>query len=213
MSSAIHASSGSFDCLSSLVGQYDPETAKPLLLTPHPLLVENINVLDQNTDLYVEMLLRKLPLLKSINVGDDSLNRTRVFALFKLKSLETVRIGIRSFYLSDQERSDGLFHIADCPKLTLIQIDNIAFADYQEMKLENLPSLESIYFGILTFLYAPTFTLTGFAFLRVQLLDLPRLRDVLLCTSSFSYVQTITMESMSRFAVANRLAHAYVAEC
>lgn len=124
MSSAIHASSGSFIAWSSLVGQYGPETAKPSSLTPHPLLIENINVLDQNTDLYVEMLLRKLPNLKLINVGEESLNRTRVFALFKLKSLETVRIGIRSFYLSDQERSDGLFHIADCPKLTLIQIDN-----------------------------------------------------------------------------------------
>ena len=153
---------------SSLVGQYGPETAKPSSLTPHPLLIENINVLDQNTDLYVEMLLRKLPNLKLINVGEGSLNRTRVFALFKLKSLETVRIGLRSFYLSDQERSDGLFHIADCPKLTLIQIDNIAFADYQEMTLENLPSLESIYLGILAFLYAPTFTLTGFAFARAQ---------------------------------------------
>ena len=150
---------------SSLVGQYGPETAKPSSLTPHPLLIENINVLDQNTDLYVEMLLRNL---KLINVGEESLNRTRVFALFKLKSLETVRIGIRSFYLSDQERSDGLFHIADCPKLTLIQIDNIAFADYKEMTLENLPSLESIYLGILAFLYAPTFTLTGFAFARAQ---------------------------------------------
>ena len=168
MSSAIHASSGPFDYLLSLVGQYGPETAKPSSLIPHQLLVESINVLDQNTDLYVEILLRKLPNLKSINVGEVSLNRTRVFALFKLKSLETLRIGLRSFYLSDQERSDGLFHIADCPKLTLIQIDNLAFTDYKEMTLENLPSLESIYLGILAFLYAPTFTLTGFAFARAR---------------------------------------------
>ena len=79
---------------SSLVGQYGPETAKPSSLTPHPLLIENINVLDQNTDLYVEMLLRKLPNLKLINVGEGSLNRTRVFALFKPKAVQSDTVSV-----------------------------------------------------------------------------------------------------------------------
>lgn len=193
------------------MGQYGPETKKPSLLTPYPLM-EHLNAFDYYNEFFVEFLLRKLPNLKLVDVGEECLNRTRVFALFNLKSLEILRIGMRSFYLGDQERSDGLFHIADCPKLSLIQIDHFSFADYQEMTLENLPSLESIYLGTLSFLYAPLFSLTGFAFSRGRRLDLPQLQAVQLSGGAFSYVHTIAMESIPLSAVANRLAKTHLSE-
>lgn len=148
------------------MGQYGPEIKKPSELTPSPLLLKYLTISDNYNDLFVEFMLRKLPLLDSIDVGRNCFNRTRVVVLFNLKNLKSLRIGIRSFALNSQERSDGLLHIANCPKLVSIVANGFAFADYQEMVLENLPSLITIDLNMSTFIYAPLFSLIGFAFPR-----------------------------------------------
>ena len=108
-----------------------------------------------------EFILRGLPALKSIVIGDDCFGKVRVFELDELSELESVVIGERSFRIDKKERSDGSYRIVNCPKLKSIQIGNESFRDYHSFELNNLPSLQSIDMDDYCFYYAPSFSLTG----------------------------------------------------
>ena len=98
--------------------------------------------------------------VKNIVVGNHSFRWVRIFEVDGLAELETFRIGTMSFqFVKDyDEKKDRdapkevtsmkcSFRIANCKKLTSIEIGDSSFVDYTSFELKNLPSLESIDIG------------------------------------------------------------------
>ena len=135
----------------------------PSELAPNPETIEEISITSGLCSRYqgTEFILRGLPALKSIVIGDWCFGKVRVFELDGLSELESVIIGKDSFRISDKERSDGSCRIVNCPKLKSIQIGYAAFNDYHSFELNNLPSLQSIDISTWCFFNALTFSLTG----------------------------------------------------
>ena len=137
---------------------YDPET------------VESIEETDLTCNDYdgTEFILKGLPKLKSIEIGDECFLTTRTFELDGLNALERVVIGRWSFAdvnsyedVKNSKRTDGNYTISNCAHLKSIQIDDVSFGDYRFFTLMNLPSLESIVMGAYSFYHAPSFALTS----------------------------------------------------
>ena len=130
---------------------YDPET------------VESIEEIDTCNDYDgTEFILKGLPKLKSIEIGEECFLTTRTFELDGLNALERVVIGRWSFAdvngfddVKNSQRTDGNYTISNCAHLKSIQIDDVAFGDYRFFSLTNLPSLESIVMGAYSFYHAP----------------------------------------------------------
>ena len=135
----------------------------PSYLVPNPLTVETISITDGLCSNYngTEFILRGLPVLKSIDIGEYCFEKVRVFELDGLSELESVVIGYGSFRISYDERTDGSYRLVNCPKLKSIEIGGYSFGDYHSFELNNLPSLQSIEIGGRCFEYAPSFSLTG----------------------------------------------------
>ena len=109
-----------------------------------------------------EFILKGLPRLKSIVIGNDCFRTTRTFELDGLNALERVVIGRWSFAdvndfddVKNSQRTDGNYTISNCAHLKSIQIDNVSFGDYRYFSLTNLPSLESVVMGAYSFYHAP----------------------------------------------------------
>ena len=115
-----------------------------------------------------EFILKGLPKLKSIVIGNDCFLTTRTFELEGLNALERVAIGRWSFTgansfddVMNSQRTDGNYTISNCAHLKSIQIDDVAFGDYRYFSLTNLPSLESIVMGEYSFYHAPLILQSG----------------------------------------------------
>jgi len=135
----------------------------PSELAPNPETIQEIRITNGLCSSYqgTEFILRGLPALKSIVIGDGCFGKVRVFELDGLDELESVVIGKDSFEISDEERNDGSCRIVNCPKLKSIQIDTNTFWDYHSFEVNNLPSLQSIDIGMRCFYWTPSFSLTG----------------------------------------------------
>ena len=158
-----------------------PTTMEPTMITPTTFppisivvvpedmvsdseTVESIEETDLTCNGYegTEFILKGLPKLKSIEIGEDCFVTTRTFELDGLNALERVVIGRWSFAdvnsyddVKNSQRTDGNYTISNCAHLKSIQIDDVAFGDYRFFSLTNLPSLESIVTGIYSFYHAP----------------------------------------------------------
>ena len=135
----------------------------PSELAPNPATIETVSITSGLCSSYqgTEFILRGLPALKSIVIGDGCFRKVRVFELDGLCELESVVIGGSSFKISDKKRNDGSYRIVNCPRLKSIQIGYRSFEDYHSFELNNLPSLQSIDMGQYCLYYAPSFSLTG----------------------------------------------------
>ena len=142
----------------------------PSELASNPLTVESINITDGLCSSYRGrgFILKYLPALKSIVIGNGCFGSVRSFELNGLNKLESVVIGQKSFTyaktyddIRNSKRSDGSYRIVNCPKLQSIQIGKESFYDYHSFELNNLPSLQFIDIGEYCFWYAPSFSLTG----------------------------------------------------
>ena len=109
-----------------------------------------------------ELILKGLPKLKSIVIGNDCFLTTRTFELDGLNALERVAIGRWSFTdakdyddVKNSQGTDGNYTISNCAHLKSIEMGDVAFGDYRFFSLTNLPSLESILMGIYSFYHAP----------------------------------------------------------
>ena len=109
-----------------------------------------------------EFILKGLPMLKSVDIGDECFLTTRTFELDGLNALERVVIGRWSFTnankyddIKNSQLTDGNYTISNCPHLKSIEIDDVSFGDYRFFSLTNLPSLESIVMGMYSFYHAP----------------------------------------------------------
>ena len=135
----------------------------PSELTSDPLTVETISITSGLCSSYqgTEFILRGLPALKSIVIGNNCFKAVRVFELDGLSELESVVIGQRSFRISTQRQSNGSYRIVNCPKLKSIQIGQNSFYDYQLFEMNNHPALQSIVIGQSCFYYGLPFSLAG----------------------------------------------------
>ena len=102
-------------------------------------------------------ILRGLPKLKSINIGDNCWRNTKTVELSYLSLLESIVIGKNSF---SGEKSGSSYQIANCPKLQFIKIGADSFKNYQSFELINLPALQTIVIRKEGFKNAP-FSLTS----------------------------------------------------
>ena len=132
----------------------------PSELAPNPETIETVNITSGLCSSYQgsEFILRGLPALKSIVIGDHCFGKVRVFELDGLSELESVVIFFRSFWINSNERN-GSYRIVNCPKLKSIYIDGFSFQDYRTFELNNLPSLQSIDMGDRCFIWTPSFSL------------------------------------------------------
>ena len=135
----------------------------PSELAPNPATIEIVNITSGLCSSYggTEFILRGLPALKSIVIGDNCFGNVRVFELDGLCELESVEIGQKSFRIDEREKNDGSCRIVNCRKLKSIQIGYESFEDYHSFELNKLPSLQSIDIGDWCFRYVPSLSLTG----------------------------------------------------
>ena len=135
----------------------------PSELAPNLATIESVNITSGLCSSYqgTKIILRGLPALKSIVIGEKCFGKVRVFELDRLDELESVVIGKKSFRFGYDERNDGSYRVVDCPKLKSIQIGDWSFYDYHSFELSNLPSLQSIDMGEYCFYWTPSFSLTG----------------------------------------------------
>ena len=140
-----------------------PIVVVPEEMVSDPETVESIKEIDTCNDYDgTEFILKGLPRLKSIEIGEECFVTTRTFELDGLNALERVVIGRWSFAavnsfddVKNSKRTDGNYTISNCAHLKSIQIDDVAFGDYRYFSLTNLPSLESIVMGAYSFYHAP----------------------------------------------------------
>lgn len=101
-----------------------------------------------------QFVLKGLPLVRSIVIGDECFKQTRFVLIDDMSELESLVIGERSFTYGKTlydllfgMKRDGLLRVMNCPKLVSIQIGDYSFSDYHSFELINLPSLQSIETG------------------------------------------------------------------
>ena len=95
--------------------------------------------------------------LKSFIVGYHSFGKVNELIIDGLPELESIKIGMRSFYSYD---GDHVFSVKNCPKLKELKIGPSGLYNWQSVEIENDFSLEVIEIGYLNynsenFYYAP----------------------------------------------------------
>lgn len=126
--------------------------------------VEEIVIADRSlndsicTSLHFPSLLCRL---KRIYIGNECFHYVREIVLDGLKSLESLKIGVKCFSISYNERQDGLFRVKNCHSLSHMEIGDFSFRDYKQFELAHLDSLQSLQFGLNCFFYAEKCIIKG----------------------------------------------------
>lgn len=148
----------------------DPIKIGSRVLVTEPMELELFRIASNCYNDYnaTHLILSGLLRLKQIVIGDNSFGCVRLFELIGLKELESIVVGSCSFTYAKSDidvfystQADGLYRIADCPKLKTIQIGRHSFSDYCSLELKNLPSLQQVVIGWQCFYRAPVLELRG----------------------------------------------------
>ena len=127
------------------------------MLTANVRSVDDLRRLDNNTESIIvesncfnegeitSLNLSRFASLKSFIVGDDSFGNMNELIIDGLPELESIKIGISSFYLY----GDHVFSVKNCPKLRELKIGPSCFFNCDSVEIENVPSLEVIEIGYL----------------------------------------------------------------
>ena len=128
------------------------------MLTANVRSVDDLRRLDNNTESIIvesncfnegeitSLNLSRFASLKSFIVGDDSFGNMNELIIDGLPELESIKIGISSFYSYD---GDHVFSVKNCPKLRELKIGPSCFFNCDSVEIENVPSLEVIEIGYL----------------------------------------------------------------
>ena len=139
------------------------------VLTTNVHSVDDLRRLDNNTESIIvdsncfnegdltSLDLSRFTSLKSFIVGDNSFGDVNEFIIDGLPELESIKIGMNSFYSYD---GTHMFSVKNCPKLRELKIGPSGFDEWRSVNIENVPSLEGIEIGYLYynsehFIYAP----------------------------------------------------------
>ena len=134
----------------------------PADIIPNPLIIESL-VLRSSSIETTELVIKSLPHLKEIEIGDNSFGGAYIFSLENLKVLQTVTIGSRCFSMSSntQQQANGSARIVNCNSLVSIDFRDRSFQSYQFLELTGLPSLRSIKMGMDCFSYVQNLVIKG----------------------------------------------------
>lgn len=95
-----------------------------------------------------ELEISGFPCLRTLAFGCRCCRYVTKLTIHVLVNLERVVIGSNSFTLGSSSRNkEAEFCLTQCPKLKVLMIDRLAFMEYSECILGNLPSLEEIEMG------------------------------------------------------------------
>ena len=129
------------------------------MLTANVCSVDDLRRLDNNTESIIvesncfnegeitSLNLSRFASLKSFIVGDDSFGNMNELIIDGLPELESIKIGISSFYFY----GDHVFSVKNCPKLRELKIGPSCFFNCDSVEIENVPSLEVIEIGYLNY--------------------------------------------------------------
>ena len=129
------------------------------MLTANVCSVDDLGRLDNNTESIIvesncfnegditSLNLSRFASLKSFIVGDDSFGNMNELIIDGLPELESIKIGISSFYFY----GDHVFSVKNCPKLRELKIGPSCFFNCDSVEIENVPSLEVIEIGYLNY--------------------------------------------------------------
>ena len=129
------------------------------MLTANVRSVDDLRRLDNNTESIIvesncfnegditSLNLSRFASLKSFIVGDDSFGNMNELIIDGLPELESIKIGISSFYFY----GDHVFSVKNCPKLRELKIGPSCFFNCDSVEIENVPSLEVIEIGYLNY--------------------------------------------------------------
>ena len=97
--------------------------------------------------------LTDFPRLKRIEIGSNSFQNVRGFVLKDLLNLHEITVGVECFRIKsgkfggNEERTDGIFKISNCPALSTVKLGDNSFCDFKYFDISELDSLQSIDFG------------------------------------------------------------------
>lgn len=116
-----------------------------------------------STELGVQSLnFNRFIVLKELVIENECFKYVREIVLDGLDKLESVKIGEKSFRISERnERNDGVFKITNCPNLCELEIGKGSFYDFNQFELTNVNSLQSIQFGESCFKFVDNCVLKG----------------------------------------------------
>ena len=112
--------------------------------------VESIIVDGCNNESFTVLNLTRFVNLKVFEVGNYSFIFVSEVYLIGLSKLERVVIGMNSLNRMTYDmstRSNGHFHLKNCPQLRELKIGRYSFSDYSSIEIENADSLEVIEMG------------------------------------------------------------------
>ena len=110
------------------------------------------------TSLHLSSLFHRL---KKLEIGNKCFQYVRTFALDGLEKLESVKIGLWCFRISDERHDAGVCRIMNCPNLRRLDIGNHSFEYFHQFELSNVNSLQSIKIGHYCFENVREFVLDG----------------------------------------------------
>ena len=89
-----------------------------------------------------------LPKLVELETGPDVFRNTQTCLIHNLPELVRVTIGLSSFTKSNSQpqQVSGKMEIVNCKSLRTVEVRDSSFISFGELKLENLPSLNSLVF-------------------------------------------------------------------
>ena len=131
--------------------------------------------------------LSHLPLLKSLSIGSSSFTHFNQFSISDLPSLVTLRIGSDCF--SAQKLSSARCSLVSLPLLTECVFEQSCFFSFDHPVLQQLPRLQLLVFGPLTFHSSVTPTLS--------LDPLPSLQRIQFDSSSFASTPNLSLQKQS----------------
>ena len=124
--------------------------------------VRHLEISGCNDNSITSMSFTSYPLLKTIQINENSFGNVTTLTIINLPNLISIRIGRNSFTQSIDWyglNTNRNAVIKNCTQLKELVIGNYAFSDYYSLEISSLPSLERLVFGEYSFYHSPLFIL------------------------------------------------------
>ena len=124
--------------------------------------VRHLEISGCNDNSITSMSFTSYPLLKTIQINENSFGNVITLTIINLPNLISIRIGRNSFTQSIDWyglNTNRTAIIKNCTQLKELMIGNNAFSDYYSLEISSLPSLERLVFGEYSFYHSPSFVM------------------------------------------------------
>ena len=124
--------------------------------------VRHLEISGCNDNSITSMSFTSYPLLKTIQINENSFGNVITLTIINLPNLISINIGRNSFTQSIDWyglNTNRNAVIKNCTQLKELMIGNYAFSDYYSLEISSLPSLERLVFGEYSFYHSPSFVM------------------------------------------------------